>query len=84
VYSKERDDKDDLRLFQPYTFIEILEKYYEDLKNNDVIEKVTSILKDFLEENSERVSVFMKEKVLDLLGIEELKPYFQEKFNEYI
>lgn len=85
VYSPNRDQKDDLRIFHPYRFFEIVEKFkklFRRSKNRR--EKTIFNLKELLKLDADRLSVRSKKQIISFFAHYLPIEFFLEEIHEYI
>lgn len=82
VYSKERDEIDDLRLHNPVNFVRTYDKYKEDFHEYDTEKKAITNLKQFI---IDQEGAWINEEILKILW-EELddSSFFQDFFDKRI
>lgn len=84
VYDKNSNRKDDLRLFHPWVFVEIVKKDIK-LFNEEFSNRTFSILKDLLDEdNNDRISFNLRWDIIVCLWNFAEEEFFTKRFNKYI
>jgi len=85
VYSPDRDLKDDLRIFHPYRFFEIVKKFAKQFRSSKSRrEKTIYNLKELLKLDNDRLSVRSKKQIISFLANYLSIDFFLKEIGEYI
>jgi hypothetical protein len=85
VYSKERDEKDDLRRFYPSVFLSLCQKFpAKILKNDKYKDKAVENLKNFLKDSTEDVHLWTKKEIIKLVSDYVDKSFYEDELTHYI
>lgn len=85
AYSKDRDQKDNLRLFHPSVLAELWKRWYFEWITPALKEGIVNDLKDLLEEDKEFVNIYLKKEIIETLWKADIGvSFFLKKLEEYI